>query len=122
MPPRSRVAAGRFAAASEGEDIPRIPLLGLARDAETLESPLDRRSEAYKHAAAQLVAAHPPARRPETIMTIPNILTFLRLLLVPIQMILWEVPWRYSPIACAIVFIAAALTDWLDGYLARRVS
>jgi hypothetical protein len=49
------------------------------------------------------------------------VLTFMRLVMVPIMLILWELEWRYSPITAAIVFIAAALTDWLDGFLARQV-
>ena len=55
-------------------------------------------------------------------MNIPNILTFLRLLLVPVLLGLWEWNWKWSPITAAIVFITAALTDWLDGYLARKVN
>ena len=57
---------------------------------------------------------------PENIMNLPNILTFLRLILVPVLLILFEWNWKWSPITAAIVFIVAALTDWLDGYLARK--
>jgi hypothetical protein len=82
---------------------------------ESLDSPLDRRSEAYRHAAQTM------AKTPERIMNLPNVLTFIRLLLVPVLIALWEGQWKYSPLICAVVFILASLTDWLDGYLAREV-
>ena len=51
---------------------------------------------------------------------LPNILTTARIVAVPLVVALfyWDHPWS-SPLA-AIVFIAAAITDSLDGYLARK--
>ena len=43
------------------------------------------------------------------------------LLQVPILVILWFHPARLAPLLAAITFIVAALTDWADGYLARKV-
>lgn len=54
-------------------------------------------------------------------MNIPNILTFLRLILVPIVVILYYFPARWAHLSATIVFILAAFTDWLDGYLARNL-
>ena len=53
--------------------------------------------------------------------TLPNILTVARIVAVPLVVALfyWSHPWS-NPLA-AIVFIAAAITDSLDGYLARRL-
>ncbi len=50
---------------------------------------------------------------------IPNILTILRILLIPVFVVVFysDAPW--APYVAAAVFGAAALTDWLDGYLAR---
>lgn len=88
---------------------------------ESIISPLDRRSEAYRHQAAAVAEAeHLPKR--QKLLTIPNVLTLARLIMVPIIILLWEWSWRWSPITAALVFIGASLTDWLDGYLARRVS
>lgn len=102
------------------DEIRQIPLFAPAPAQESLVSPLDRRSEVYRHAVQQTI---PPSKRParQPIMTIPNILTFIRLLLVPVLLFLWEWEWVWSPVTCAIVFIAASLTDWLDGYLARKL-
>ncbi len=50
----------------------------------------------------------------------PNLLTLLRIVLIPVFVIVFYVPARWAPYAAALVFGAAALTDWLDGYLARR--
>ncbi len=36
-------------------------------------------------------------------------------------MFVWDLDWVFSPITCAILFIVAAWTDWLDGYLARKL-
>jgi CDP-diacylglycerol--glycerol-3-phosphate 3-phosphatidyltransferase len=53
--------------------------------------------------------------------SLPNILTIGRIVAVPLVVVLfyWTRPWA-DPLA-GIVFIAAALTDTLDGYLARRM-
>ena len=52
---------------------------------------------------------------------LPNVLTLGRIAAVPLVVVLfyWSHPWS-NPLA-AIVFIAAAITDTLDGYLARRL-
>ncbi len=56
----------------------------------------------------------------EDAKNLPNLLTFLRVLMIPIVLVLLE---RGSPKACywaAIVYSLAAITDVLDGWLARR--
>lgn len=54
-------------------------------------------------------------------MGIPNILTFLRIILIPVFILLFYLPFRGSHVLAAIIFIFAAMTDWLDGYLARSL-
>ena len=54
-------------------------------------------------------------------MTIPNSLSLLRIALIPCFVVLFYLPGVWSNIAAAAVFAFAALTDWLDGYLARRL-
>jgi CDP-diacylglycerol--glycerol-3-phosphate 3-phosphatidyltransferase/cardiolipin synthase len=49
----------------------------------------------------------------------PNLLTLLRIILIPVFVIVFYVDAAWAPYAAALVFSAAAITDWLDGYLAR---
>ncbi|MEJ2620502.1 MAG: CDP-diacylglycerol--glycerol-3-phosphate 3-phosphatidyltransferase [Candidatus Thiodiazotropha sp.] len=51
---------------------------------------------------------------------IPNILTLLRIVLIPVFVLLFYLPVEWARLSCALVFSVAAVTDWLDGYLARR--
>ena len=65
-------------------------------------------------------------------MNLPNKLTLLRLLLIPLFLVLLAfrfdlgtVEWLGSSIGipeliATIIFIIASITDWLDGYIARR--
>ncbi|WP_297446208.1 CDP-diacylglycerol--glycerol-3-phosphate 3-phosphatidyltransferase [Acidiferrobacter sp.] len=50
----------------------------------------------------------------------PNILTLLRITLIPVFVIVYFLPVSWANAGTAGVFLLAALTDWLDGYLARR--
>ncbi len=56
----------------------------------------------------------------ERTFNLPNTLTFLRILLVPVYIGLFSTPTAVRSTSAAAVFGLAALTDWLDGYLARR--
>ena len=55
------------------------------------------------------------------ILNIPNILTLLRIALIPVFLGIFYLPFSWASQACAVVFAVAALTDVLDGYLARRL-
>lgn len=52
----------------------------------------------------------------------PNKITFLRLLLAPILVMLLLTPGLYNAPVAALVIALSSLTDWLDGHLARRWS
>ncbi len=56
----------------------------------------------------------------KTILSHPNTLTLFRIAAVPIIVILMLFPNRISTFIAAILFSAAAITDYLDGYIARR--
>jgi len=53
--------------------------------------------------------------------TIPNILTLLRIALIPVFMLVYYLPVSWNHLATTAIFGLAALTDWFDGYLARRL-
>ena len=52
---------------------------------------------------------------------IANILTLARIAMIPLVVFLFYLPESWSNPAAAIVFILAAFTDSLDGYLARKL-
>src|SRR3989338_6519918 len=54
-------------------------------------------------------------------MTLPTQLTFLRFLLAFLIMGLLVVPGLPAKMAALVCFLAAGLTDWVDGWLARRL-
>jgi CDP-diacylglycerol--glycerol-3-phosphate 3-phosphatidyltransferase len=53
--------------------------------------------------------------------TIPNIITLLRVLLIPIFVSVYFLDWKWAYQAGAFIFWFAAITDWFDGYLARKL-
>ncbi len=53
---------------------------------------------------------------------LPTYLTLLRIALIPLLAIVFYLPWDYSNIVCTAIFIIAGVTDWADGYLARKMS
>jgi len=54
-------------------------------------------------------------------MNLPNLLTLLRVALIPVFVVIFYLPFKWAHLACAVIFAVAALTDLLDGYLARRL-
>ena len=53
-------------------------------------------------------------------ITIPTALTLLRIALVPVLVLFFYLPVPWSNLACAFIFVLAAITDIADGYIARR--
>jgi CDP-diacylglycerol--glycerol-3-phosphate 3-phosphatidyltransferase len=56
-----------------------------------------------------------------TITGLPNLLTLTRILLVPVLIVIFYLPFAEAHLVSAIIFALACLTDWLDGYLARKM-
>ena len=54
-------------------------------------------------------------------LNIPNILTLIRLALIPALVVVYFMPGRWAAAVATAIFVVAALTDLLDGYLARRL-
>jgi cardiolipin synthase len=60
-------------------------------------------------------------------VNVPNVLTWLRIIAIPLLVALYYLPdaWagpRDKNLVACVLFTAAAITDWLDGYLARRLN
>ena len=53
-------------------------------------------------------------------MTVPTMLTLLRIALVPVLVLFFYLPYSWSNLACTVVFVLAAVTDIADGYIARK--
>jgi len=54
-------------------------------------------------------------------MNIPNSLTLLRIVLIPVFVIIFYLPVSWNFTGACIIFTLAAITDILDGYLARKL-
>jgi cardiolipin synthase len=58
-------------------------------------------------------------------INIPILLTWLRIILIPLLIAVYYLPESWlrvaeRDLAATLIFVVAAATDWLDGYLARR--
>jgi CDP-diacylglycerol---glycerol-3-phosphate 3-phosphatidyltransferase len=53
-------------------------------------------------------------------ITIPTALTLFRIVLLPVMVVTFYAPFRGANIAASAIFVAAAITDWLDGWIARK--
>jgi CDP-diacylglycerol---glycerol-3-phosphate 3-phosphatidyltransferase len=58
---------------------------------------------------------------PHPVWNIPNILTLMRIAAIPLMVLLLMTGEREPSFWAAALFSAASFTDWLDGYLARRM-
>ncbi len=53
-------------------------------------------------------------------LTVPTWLTLLRILMIPVLLLVFYLPYGWTNFAAAAIFGLAAITDWLDGWVARR--
>lgn len=53
-------------------------------------------------------------------LTVPTLLTLLRMLLIPVLVLVFYLPFKWTNMAAAAIFAFASLTDWADGWIARR--
>ena len=54
-------------------------------------------------------------------INLPTWLTLFRVALLPVMVLVFYLPFRGHNVTAAVVFALAGVTDWLDGYLARRL-
>ncbi len=55
-------------------------------------------------------------------LNVPNLLTLLRILLIPFFFVVYVIDAGWSNQVATVIFVIAAITDWLDGYMARRLN
>lgn len=53
-------------------------------------------------------------------LNIPTYLTIFRVILIPLFVIAFYLPFKYSPEITTLIFFIASITDWFDGFLARK--
>ena len=53
-------------------------------------------------------------------LTLPTILTLIRIAMIPVLAAVYFLPYGWTNFAAAAVFAFASVTDWLDGWIARR--
>ena len=53
-------------------------------------------------------------------LTVPTMLTLLRIMLIPVLVLVFYLPYKWTNFAAAFIFAFASVTDWLDGWIARR--
>ncbi len=74
------------------------------------------------HLAIDLSYMDKLKRRLENFKTLPNKLTIGRIMIIPVILVVYPLTHQFvfPRIFCAILFLLAALTDFLDGYFARK--
>ncbi len=55
-------------------------------------------------------------------INMPNLLTLIRILIIPVLIFFYFAPIRNSNEIVTFLFVFAGITDWLDGYLARKLN
>ena len=53
-------------------------------------------------------------------LTIPTWLTLARIALIPVLVVVYYLDYRWTNVAATTIFVFASITDWLDGWIARR--
>lgn len=59
---------------------------------------------------------------PGALFNIPNLITYARIILIPCFVVVFFLPIPHAGLITASIFCLAGLTDWLDGYLARKLN
>ncbi|KAH7840822.1 hypothetical protein Vadar_022044 [Vaccinium darrowii] len=78
------------------------------------ETPTAGSNNHYNH-------SEPPPQNSAKLLTLPTILTIGRVAAVPLLVGTFYMNSRWGTTATTGIFIAAAITDWLDGYIARKM-
>ena len=53
---------------------------------------------------------------------LPNVLTLFRIVMIPVFIVVYYLPWEWHNFEDATIIAIAAITDWIDGYYARKMN
>ncbi|AKC60571.1 CDP-diacylglycerol--glycerol-3-phosphate 3-phosphatidyltransferase [Blochmannia endosymbiont of Camponotus (Colobopsis) obliquus] len=53
-------------------------------------------------------------------LNLPTWLTLVRIIMIPLFILVFYLPVHWGPLVSALIFFIASITDWFDGFLARR--
>jgi len=82
----------------------------------------DSQTNKVKKRRKRRLKPRPPTNFKQEIFTIPNMLTYLRILMIPLILVVLDRDSRWYSFLGAIIFAGASLTDLVDGYLARKLN
>ena len=54
-------------------------------------------------------------------INLPTAITLFRILLIPLFVVVFYLPFGWTNVAAAAIFFVACVSDWVDGYLARSL-
>ena len=54
-------------------------------------------------------------------LTLPTVITLFRIAMIPMFIVVFYLPFSWANVAATVIFALAAISDWIDGYLARSM-
>ena len=81
-----------------------------------------RKTRREKRERRKMRRLRPPTNFKRELFAVPNLLTYLRILMIPLVLFVLEKESRIYSYYAACIFALACITDFLDGYLARKLN